>query len=88
MCDLERGTVVDLLATRDSAAVAEWLTKHPTIEVVSRDRASSFADAIRRGDPGAVQVADRWHLLNNLFELLTVARLIMWPTSDRIIWHT
>ena len=71
LCDLERGTVVDLLPTRDTAAVAAWLSKHPTIEVVSRDRASSFADAIRRGAPRAVQIADRWHLLNNLFEVLT-----------------
>ncbi len=70
LCDPERGTVVDLLPTRDTAAVAAWLTKHPTIEVVSRDRASSFADAIRRGAPGAVQVADSWHLLNDLFEVL------------------
>ncbi len=71
LCDLERGTVVDLLPTRDTAAVAAWLSKHPTVEVVSRDRACSFADAIRRGAPEAVQVADRWHLLNNLFEVLT-----------------
>lgn len=71
LCDLERGTVIDLLPTRDTARVAAWLSKHPTIEVVSRDRASSFADAIRRGAPQAVQVADRWHLLNSLFEVLT-----------------
>jgi len=88
LCDLERGTVVDLLPTRDTAAVAAWLTKHPTIEVVSRDRASSFADAIRRGAPGAVQVADRWHLLNNLFEVLTRSldryRPAMRAVSDRL----
>ena len=70
-CDLERGKVIDLLPTRDTATVAAWLTRHPTIEVVSRDRASSFADAIRRGAPRAVQVADRWHLLHNLFEVLS-----------------
>ena len=51
LCDLERGTVIDLLPTRDTATVAAWLSKHPTIEVVSRDRACSFADAIRRGAP-------------------------------------
>lgn len=49
LCDLERGKVIDLLPTRDTATVAAWLSQHPTIEVVSRDRASSFADVVRRG---------------------------------------
>ena len=41
--DLERGKVIDLLPTRDISTVAAWLAQHSTIEVVSRDRASSFA---------------------------------------------
>ncbi len=70
LCDLEQRRVIDLLPNRSTETVAAWLRLHPSVQVVSRDRASSFADAIAKGAPGAVQVADRWHLLNNLVETL------------------
>src|SRR6266487_3654477 len=40
--------------------------KHPTVEIVSRDRSSEYAAAIRKGAPQALQVADRWHIGKNL----------------------
>jgi transposase len=42
--------------------------KHPSIEIVSRDRSSEYAAAIKKGAPQALQVADRWHLGKNLAE--------------------
>jgi transposase len=70
LCDLEAGTVVDLLPDRESGTVATWLRSHPGTEIVSRDRASAYAEATRRAAPQAVQVADRWHLMRNLSEAL------------------
>ena len=70
LCDLERGRVIDLLPNRNTETVASWLREHPSIQVVSRDRASAFADAISKGAPEAAQVADRRHLLNNLIDTL------------------
>lgn len=46
--------------------IAKWLAQHPEIEVVSRDRDSSISEGARRGAPQAIQVADRFHLLQNL----------------------
>jgi transposase len=66
--DLERGDVIDLLPDRDANTVAAWLQAHPGIEVVSRDRSAAYAEASTQGASGAVQVADRWHLLTNLRE--------------------
>lgn len=73
LCDLERGKVVDLLPDRSSESTAQWLRTHPGTEIVSRDRASLYAQAARAAVPQAVQVADRWHLLHNLSEALVSA---------------
>jgi transposase len=70
LCDLESRKVIDLLPDRESGTVAAWLRQHPGSEIVSRDRGGIYAQATRQAAPGAVQVADRWHLLRNLSEAL------------------
>jgi hypothetical protein len=68
--DLERREVVDVLADRSAASTAEWLRGHPEVEVVSRDRAGLYAEGACQGAPKARQVADRFHLLQNLRETI------------------
>jgi transposase len=68
LIDLERHCVIDILPGRDGVALKKWLEEHPGIEIVTRDRWSAFADAVREAAPEAKQVADRWHLLKNLRE--------------------
>jgi transposase len=68
--DLERGDVVDLLPDRDAETVKKWLGDHPGIEIISRDRSSTYAQAAAEAATEAQQVADRWHLLKNLREAI------------------
>jgi transposase len=44
LVDLESHRPIDLLADRTAEAVMPWLKTHPEIDVISRDRASSYAD--------------------------------------------
>jgi hypothetical protein len=68
--DLERRTVADVLETRSAKETADWLAQRPEIEIVSRDRCGLYAQGIRQGAPQARQVADRFHLLQNLREAI------------------
>lgn len=66
--DLNDHHLIALLGGRDADTLKEWLEQHKKIKLVARDRASAYAKAINEILPDCIQVADRFHLLQNLIE--------------------
>jgi len=70
LIDMQRHKVIDVLPDRKAETSAAWMTTHPEIELVSRDRGGDYASAATSGAPQAIQCADRFPLLKNLGEAL------------------
>ena len=70
ICNLETHRPIDLLPDRAAESFEAWLLLHPGIKVVARDRGDFYARGADSGAPQAVQVADRWHLLRNMSDVL------------------
>jgi transposase len=72
LVNLETHRILDLLPDRSAPTAANWMQAHPEIELVSRDRSKEFATAVAQGAPQAVQVLDRFHLMQNLVEQIDI----------------
>ena len=70
LVDLTSHAIIDPLPDRNAETAAAWMRKHPEIEVVSRDRGEEYAAAARLGAPQARQVSDRFHLAQNLTDMV------------------
>jgi transposase len=65
ICDLERRRPIKLLPNREPATAQAWLAGQSQIVIVARDRGGGFALAASKALPDTLQVADRWHLMEN-----------------------
>lgn len=82
LLDLDRRRVIDLLPNRKAETAAAWMEQHPTIGLVSRDRGGDYAAAARKGAPQAIQVADRFHLMQNLTDAVELVLLRCWTRKQ------
>ncbi|MFP3989486.1 transposase [Streptomyces sp. E11-3] len=91
--DGERHHPIDVLPGREAAPLVAWLKTHPGAEVITRDRAGAYAEAAALGAPDALQVADRFHILQNLNQAVEKCvaahrdclRTIVPPADDQAI---
>ena len=70
LVDMKTSIPIELLPSRDSCDLKTFLNQYPLVEIVTRDRASSYSSAVDEICPEAIQVADRFHLLVNLSDAL------------------
>lgn len=66
LVDIDTHRIIDVIDSRETEKVAEWLKTYPNLEVICRDGAQTYASAAKNAHPDAVQVSDRFHLLKNL----------------------
>ena len=70
MINLENHRIVDMIPSRDTNVVCNWLKTFHNIEVISRDGAITYASAATNSHPDVIQISDRFHLIKGLSEVI------------------
>lgn len=66
--DEETHRPVAVLEGRDGKTLKEWLRQNQHVTTVTRDRASAYAKAVEEVLPDCMQIADRFHIHQNLMD--------------------
>lgn len=64
--DMHDHHLIALLNGRSTDTLTTWLRNHTNIKIIARDRANAYASAITKVLPNCIQVADRFHLIQNI----------------------
>lgn len=70
VCNADSHKPIAVLEGRDGTTLGEWLKSNKHVKTVTRDRASAYAKVISEILPDAMQIADRFHLHQNLLEVV------------------
>jgi len=75
---------VAIINGRDGKGLKDWLENNKHIKAVTRDRASAYASAIQEILPDAMQIADRFHLHQNLLEVIRKSLNSLIPVTIKV----
>lgn len=76
---------VAVLNGRDSNTLKAWLRQNRQVKRITRDRAGAYASAIGEILPDAMQIADRFHLHQNLLEAVQNTLKSVVPADIKIL---
>jgi transposase len=84
VCDWETRKPIAVLDGRDGESLKRWLAENKHVKKVTRDRAGAYARAISEVLPEAMQIADRFHLYENLLKAVKETIKIELPNQIAI----
>lgn len=62
--------IIALLDCRSGEELDSYLLENQQIQFVTRDGSATYADAISRCLPGAIQISDKFHLIKKMLDML------------------
>lgn len=84
ICDHASHKPIDIFPGRTAQDFKKWLIENPNIVLATRDRSESYASALETICPGAIQIADRFHLAKNLLDALKDFTRRVLPANFRV----